>query len=444
MNDARRVRRYQLDGVTFLVRNSNALLADEMGLGKTAQAILATRSVLKQPGSDRALVIAPASLLGNWEREIETWAPDLPSRRVTGPQRDRAAVLSLPIALLVTSYEQIRADARALATARPFEVVILDEAQRIKNRASDTFLACSIVPRRRSWALTGTPLENSPADLVSVFQFLSPGVLRDGMQPSEVHTAVQDLFLRRTKEQVLPELPSIITQDLVLELAGEQRSAYDDLWQSRRSAARRHGVPVPASQLLALITQLKQLCNFDPDSGQSVKLEALQTILESFDRPEDKILIFSQYVETLRWLSRELGAFPHDLFHGGLGMAERDEVIARFTFDDGPRALLMSYGAGAVGLNIQAATVVLLFDRWWNPAVEDQAINRAHRMGRATTLQVVRLLVRDSIEERIVLLLHQKRDLIHSFVATAPNAVVDHEDRDALRAVLDLAVEDIG
>jgi SNF2 family DNA or RNA helicase len=379
------LRPYQWEGVSFLAYSEAALLADEMGLGKTVQAIIALRVILRRSVSKRALIITPASLVFNWERELAIWAPNLVVRRVIGTSVDRRMTYKLPIQVLVATYDQIRSDGVDMGHDVFFDVVILDEAQRIKNRHSRGALACRLIRRKQSWVLTGTPLENSLDDLASIFLFLKPGLIDAGMPPKEVHTRIRTHFLRRRKREVLKEIPPIIFQDMPLELSGAQQEAYTDLWVARKEKSWEKGFPVSEATMLALITKLKQLCNYDPTSGESVKWEALSVMLEDLSQPYDKIIVFSQYVDTLEFISRKMGSFPHSLYTGELSQEERDKVLAVFKDQDGPRALLMSLRAGGVGLNIQKATTVVLFDRWWNPAVEEQAIQRAHRFGRETS-----------------------------------------------------------
>ena len=436
------LRSYQWDGVRFLVRNEAALLADEMGLGKTVQAIVALRILFKNSVSGRVLIITPNALAYNWQRECAKWAPDLAVRRVMGTAEDRLATYQLPVQALIATYEQIRADALDMDTDIHFEAILLDEAQRIKNRHSQAALACRLLRRSKAWVLTGTPLENSIEDLISIFVFLSPGLVDSGMPPAEVHRRIQPHFLRRRKKDVLNEIPPIIMQDMMLELMGAQEAAYTDLWLARRARAKQNGVPVSDGALFALITKLKQLCNYEPDSGESVKLEALSVLLEDCSEPEDKVIVFSQYVQTLKFISDHLGSFAYDMYTGEQSQEEKDRVLARFRKQPGPRALLMSLRAGGVGLNIQEASTVVLFDRWWNPAVEDQAIQRAHRFGRTRPLHVIRFLVTDTIEDRIEAILKEKRADFERYVEDAENAPVRAFTREELRRILALTVGD--
>ncbi len=380
-----RLRPYQRDGVRFLLSQKAALLADEMGLGKTVQTAVALQAGRER--FQRNLLVAPTPLCLNWQRELEAWAPGLSVRRVMGDGQDRAATYSLPVRVLIASYDQIRRDIHRLHGTERFDLVILDEAQRIKGPNSQTSLACRTLQRDRAWALTGTPLENEPEDLISIFRFLDPGLLRRGMSIGEIHNAMKGHFLRRTKVDVLQELPPILVRDLPLELGTLQRRAYDAVWQERWSYMPSREEPSTAN-MLAVLTRLKQLCNYDPLSQQSIKLEALDPLLQRLSEAREKFLLFSQYVETLRWLSSHI-TLPHDIYHGGQSGEERERVLADFRNRPGPRGLLVSLRAGGVGLNLQEASTVIIFDRWWNPAVENQAIHRAHRFGRQEPLQVV-------------------------------------------------------
>jgi SNF2 family DNA or RNA helicase len=415
-----------------------------MGLGKTVQSAVALRLVMRDLGCRRALIVTPRSLKPNWLSELDIWGADLTVRRVEGSAEDRRAFYDLPIPVLLVSYEQVRADAVELSREQRFDIVILDEAQRIKSLESATAVACRSIPRARSWCLTGTPVENSAEDLVSIFKFLDRDLLHVGMPRAEVHRLIRPFFLRRLKRDVLPDLPPIIEQDLTLELNGGQREAYVRLWSERKQLARSGGLPVTAGNMLALITRLKQLCNYEPVTGESVKLEALQLVLDNLTAEDDKIIIFSQYVETLQWLRAQIDGIPADLFHGQLDEREREAAISRFRREPGPRVLLVSLKAGGVGLNLQEASTVVLFDRWWNPAAEAQAVNRAHRFGRNRPLFVLRFRVTDSIEDRVAAILEEKQEVIGEYVDEASNATVSTLTRTDLRRILDLGQTDVG
>ncbi len=300
------LRNYQRQGVDFLIRSEAALLADEMGLGKTVQAAVALSAVTRTGKTRRSLVVVPAPLRLNWEQEIRRWAPGLSVRVVRGDADERLAHYRLPFKVVIASYEQIRADAVTLSKEIDFDNVILDEAQRIKNPDSATAFACRILPRERSWALTGTPLENSVRDLISVFGFVRSGLLSAGMTRPEIHALMSPYYLRRRKRHVLPELPPIIVQDIPIELTGQQRQRYDDLWRGRKELVGT-GRRTSTANMLALITRLKQLCNFDDESQESAKMDALGLVVDGLSDDADKVIVFSQFVETLQWVAARLG-----------------------------------------------------------------------------------------------------------------------------------------
>ena len=439
MSRGEALRPFQREGVSFLFRNSAALLADEMGLGKTVQAITALRFLLRKPDIDRALIVVPASLGLNWQRELERWAPELVVRRLIGSQADRLAYYELPVAVLIATYEQVSVDALDRVPDGAFDIVILDEAQRIKNYSSRAAFACRLLPRDIAWALTGTPIENSRSDIESIFSFLHPGLVQSTDGKAKLLSAISPYFLRRRKAEVLADLPRIIVQDMVLELAERQHCAYNAAWEAGSMAFRQAPHPIPAPDLLALITRLKQICNFEPEGDESCKLDALQVLLESATATGTKVLIFSQYVETLNHLSQLIHTLPASVYSGTQSATERDGILTAFERESGPRVLLMSLRAGGVGLNIPSADLVVLFDRWWNPAVEAQAVNRAHRLGRSTPLHVVRFLVRDSVEERIDAILNAKQQLFDDYVESVEVADIQVLTRNDLIHALDIS-----
>lgn len=386
--------------------------------------------------------MVPASLKINWEQEVRKWASGLGVRRVLGDSDDRLATYMLPIPVLVVSYEQLRDDAPSIGSDINFDIVILDEAQRIKNSNSLVAMACKLVSRSRSWAPTGTPVENSAEDLEALFSFIKPGLIHSHMPRSLIHDRIRPYFLRRLKRDVLAEMPPILIQDITLELEAEQREAYSELWDQRAMLLQENGRPVSEVHLLALITRLKQLCNFEPQSQLSVKMNMLDDVLESLDANCEKCLIFSQYVKTLDFISSRVN-MPHAIYHGGLSEVERSELLQRFERNNGSFCLLVSLKAGGVGLNLNAASTVILFDRWWNPAVENQAIQRAHRFGRSRPLQVIRFIVRDTIEERISEVLNDKSALFEDYVEGAESWSPNVFDRSEMRRLLQLGTSDV-
>ena len=410
---------FQLEGMAFLLPRHGAVLADEMGLGKSMQAISSLRLLIHAGEARRVLVVCPKGLVSNWVRELGDWASEIPVAVIEGDPQKRRWLWSLPdVAVKIANYESVVRDREMVAELGvSFDLVVLDEAQRIKNRASQTSHAVRSLSRRRSWALTGTPVENSSDDLVGIFEFVAPGQLHEQMSPREMGSAAADHVLRRTKDKVLKDLPPRLNRDERIELTPEQRETYRQaeedgvlrLADMGRSATIRH--------VFELVLRLKQVCNFDTATGESAKLDCLQSDLEEIQASGRKALVFSQWVETLGRLKTALGRFGALEYHGGMSTAARDEAIRRFKHQKEHSVLLLSYGAGAVGLNLQFSQYVFLFDRWWNPAVEDQAINRAHRIGAAGAVTVSRYLAADTIEERIDEVLRKKRNLSEAILS---------------------------
>ena len=412
---------FQLEGVAFLYPRHAAVLADEMGLGKTMQAITALRLLLRAGEVSRVLLVCPKPLVANWSREFMRWAPEIPVVTIEGEQSRRHwqwRRSEMPVA--IANYELLLRDESVItAPGLRFDLVILDESQRIKNRASRTSKVVQVISRKRSWALTGTPVENCADDLVGIFEFVAPGLLSSDMRPRRIGRAVSDHVLRRTKDQVLSDLPPKLFRDAELELTRRQRESYTLAEEQGLLRLNALGHSVTIRHVLELILRLKQICNFDPATDESTKLERLAADLEEVAASGQKAIVFSQWVQTLKALAHRLGRFSPLEFHGEVPPRQRAAVLERFQNDPHHHVVLMTYGTGGVGLNLQFASYVFLFDRWWNPAVEDQAINRAHRIGTAGPVTVTRFLVAGTIEERIDQILRDKRELFDTIFSTA-------------------------
>ncbi len=409
---------YQMEGIAFLMPRAAALLADEMGLGKTMQAILALRLLFHAGLIQRGLVVCPKSLVFNWVRELRTWAEDLPVEVITGEADARRAawrVSNCPLKLV--NYELLTRDAALVADERvQFDVVVLDEAQRIKNHGSKTAEVVHSLNRRRSWALTGTPVENRSEDLVNIFRFVDPGRVPPETPARQLPLLTAGCILRRTKDEVLADLPPKTVRDAFVELTQAQRAAYDLAEKEGVVRLNALGDTITVQHVFELILRLKQICNFDPLTGESAKLEQLESDLAEIADSGRKAIVFSQWVRPLEILARELRALAPLQFHGKIPPGQRQAVLEQFRQQPRHGVLLMSYGTGSVGLNLQSANYVFLFDRWWNPAVEDQAINRAHRIGQKEPVFVMRFITPGTIESRIAEVLERKRELLHELL----------------------------
>lgn len=410
---------HQYAGVAFLFPRNTAILADEMGLGKTMQTITAIRLLIRSSQLKRVLLICPKPLVTNWVREFLTWAPELPTCVIEGNQAKREFIWrESNVPIKIANYELMTRDIEVIQSHElQYDLVVIDEAQRVKNRHGATSLAVRAVPRRKSWALTGTPIENSSDDLVGIFEFLSSGYLREGMAPKVLRTMVRDHIMRRTKTEVLKDLPPLLHRDELLDLSDQQRSTYDHAENEGVILLNQLGHSMTVQHVFELVLRLKQICNFDPVTGSSVKLERLQADLEEVMANGHKAIVFSQWVKTIRRLTDALSEANPLEYHGKIPSSKRDAVLAEFRENPDRHVLLMSYGAGSVGLNLQFCRDVFLFDQWWNPAVEDQAINRAHRIGSKGSVTVTRMITQNTIEERINEVLQSKRELFEQILS---------------------------
>lgn len=412
---------YQLEGIAFLMPRHAAMLADEMGLGKTAQAILALRLLFHQGIVKSGLLITPKPLIFNWARELKQWAPDLPFETFDGnTEQRRLTWYTSNCPLKLVNYETITRDAEIVADPKIyFDVVLLDEAQRIKNREGKTAQIIRSINRGRSWALTGTPIENRPEDLVNIFAFVDPGRIPPDTPPKRLPEYTSDCILRRTKDLVQSDMPPRIMRDLELELSPAQKFAYKRAEDEGIVHLNELGETITVQHVFQLVMRLKQICNFDPLTGESAKLEQLITDMEEVAESGQKAIIFSQWVEPLAVIAEALKKYGALQYHGKIPQPERTPILDRFKADPSCHVLLMSYGTGSVGLNLQFTNYVFLFDRWWNPAIEDQAINRAHRIGQKFPVTVTRFISENTIEKRIASILDEKRKIFTDLLSQA-------------------------
>jgi SNF2 family DNA or RNA helicase len=435
---------FQEEGVLFLYEREKALLADEQGLGKTIQALAAAGLLLSTGQIQQALVLCPASLVTNWVREARRWLPRLGDGAVVvkGSGLSRHYQWHSHVPLLIAGYETFRADAAAgRLPDRPQDLVILDEAQRIKNAETELAYACKSLPRRRSWALTGTPLENRLEDLLSIIEWLTGETAAGLGGTHRLREAQRSLQLRRKKEEVALQLPPKMVVHVTLELGETQRESYHRLESEGVLELRERGESLRVTHVLALLTRLKQVCNFCPATGESAKVEYVRAQLGEILASGRQALIFSQFTDEragLRRLAAEIGP-AMAVYHGGMGEAARDLEVHRFN-EGRTRVLGLSLRAGGVGLNLQRASYVFHFDRWWNPAVEWQAEDRAHRLGQELPVTVYRLVTAGTVEERIHNLLESKQVLFREIVEGAPSPQSSRLTIDELFDVLDLPV----
>ena len=439
------LRHYQREGLgwlAFLERMGlGGCLADDMGLGKTIQvlALLVRRQAeIRAAGITRrpTLVVVPKSLVFNWIEEARRFAPGLRVHNHTGNERSAAAGTLADHDVVITTYGTLRRDVIAHRDVE-FDYVILDEAQSIKNAASQAAKACRLLKARHRLALTGTPVENHIGELWSIFEFLNPGqlgsagrlrkFLAEGRASSEiVARAVRPYLLRRTKAQVLSDLPEKTEQTLFVELGDEQRKAYDELREHYRleltGRIGRQGIGRARIAVLEALLRLRQAaCHpglVDParvdDPGAKIE-ELLEQLDEVLDEGH-KVLVFSQFTSFLAILRRRLDAKQTVYEYLDGRTTDRQARVQRFQEDPDCRLFLVSLKAGGQGLNLTAADYIYILDPWWNPAVEAQAVDRAHRIGQTRRVFAYRLIARDTVEEKILALQDRKRELAESIV----------------------------
>jgi hypothetical protein len=308
---------FQCKGVQFLVDHESALLGDEMGLGKSIQAIVAMRVLFRTQKIRKVLLLSPKSVLYDWYHKLREWAPELSVLRVRASPQERAILWQMPAHIYLTTYSTLRNDIETV-NPRQFDLCLLDEIQYIKNPGAGVTQAARRIDTKIRWGLTGTPLENKVDDVVSLFAYLKPGLLHysDADRPGKVKDSIRPYFLRRRAADVLDDLPDKVSHEVWLELEPRQREAYEQAFREGRSIVDRGRT---VTHVLAQISKLKQLCNLDPDSRESCKLEYLQEQLGELRDSDEKALVFSQYpTKTLEEIEPSLSEFQPKVFHGQL------------------------------------------------------------------------------------------------------------------------------
>ena len=442
------LRPYQISGVEwmhFLRRyRFGGILADEMGLGKTIQA-LSHISIHSEDGVS-SLVVCPKTLLHNWAREAQMRFPEISVAVIEGSASERKRMIlqtkDVPH-LFVTSYPLVQRDIEWYkAREKPFHYLLLDEAQSIKNPRTKNAHAVKAIPAEYRLALTGTPLENSVEELWSVFDFLMPGflghhatfqkhfgkpIMEEGSKEALAHLKLKTscFMLRRTKDEVLKELPPKIEQTLRVELNDDQNVLYQEVLARTRTElfteVEKRGFKRAQIHILAALTKLRQICNHpslvEPTGMYtSAKLDACLEVVRELKAEGRKVLIFSQFTKMLDIIAASLRK-EHVAFSMLTGKTnKRQELVDSFNTDPDQTAFLISLKAGGTGLNLTSADAVVIFDPWWNPATENQAIDRTHRIGQKKTVNVYRLITTGTIEEKILALQSNKRALFDALV----------------------------
>lgn len=442
------LRPYQEQGLSWLKFihdiGSGGVLADDMGLGKTLQTIALLLTVKNEQKSLKALIVAPTSVVTNWVREIEKFAPTLEVALWHGQQRKEQEDQLHEADVIITSYALLRRD-EELFKSLDLDYAILDEAQHIKNPMSATAAAAKRLRAKKRLALTGTPIENRLSEIWSIFDFVSPGLLGplqkfeerfakpindgDHKTAARLRATIHPFILRRTKLEVAKDLPEKIEMDQICDMPAEQKALYGQIVREVRSQimgeVEKVGMAKAHIHILAGLTRLRQAaCDprllglprpfGDEDSG---KLVALRELIGECDEGGHKVLVFSQFVSMLQLIRDALDkdGIKYEYLDGAT--KDRAERVDRFQDDPTVTVFLISLKAGGTGLNLTAADTVIHFDPWWNPAVEDQATDRAHRIGQTKVVNVYRLVAQGTIEEKILQLKSKKRDLVASVLS---------------------------
>lgn len=462
------MRNYQKVGFKWFKTLSDygfgGILADEMGLGKTLQTIV---FLVTEKGEKPSIVIAPTSLVYNWQSEIERFAPELRAVVISGSKRQREELMSEinNCDVIITSYPLLRRDIEEYKGIS-FNYCILDEAQQIKNPASMNASSVKEIKAKGYFALTGTPIENSLTELWSIFDFIMPGYLLTHNKFSKLYetpivknsdkTALEELnrhikpfILRRLKKDVIKELPPKIEHKLVVEMTEEQKKLYAAYLSSAKNEIdeeiKDKGFSKSKIKILSILTRLRQIC-CDPSvfvqdfTGESGKMTALDDILEESIGQGHKILLFSQFTTVLQNISKRLqkNDISYMYLDGSTKSEGRMAMVKEFNEGDAS-IFLISLKAGGTGLNLTGADVVIHFDPWWNPAVEEQATDRAHRIGQQKTVEVIKLLAKGTIEEKIFNLQQKKKEIIKNVINEDMNednmiAQMTQEDLESLFA----------
>jgi superfamily II DNA or RNA helicase len=460
------LRGYQHRALRWLARTTElgfgALLADDMGLGKTLTVIAYH---LHRARPDRAagptLVICPASLLANWEREFARFAPDVPVRRYHAASRSLDGLTAPEGPVVVTSYGTLLRDAGRLAEV-PWGIVVADEAQQVKNHRSQAARALRALPAGARIAVTGTPVENSLSELWAILDWTNPGLFgtlaafrerygraaereAGGSAARRLGRLVSPFLMRRLKTDpdVAPELPEKVVSDRYVQLTREQAALYQAATADTLARIAASTGIARRGQVLRLLQSLRQICNSPAhflresaeewDAGaqaaRSGKLQVLEELMDSVAAAGDAALIFTGYVSMGHLIQAHLRTrgMPAGFLHGGVPVGKRQEMVDRFQSGDGV-ALILSVRAAGTGLNLTRAGHVIHFDRPWNPAVEDQATDRAHRIGQHRTVNVHHLIAEGTVEDRIAELLARKRGLTEAVLAGGETALTELDD----------------
>ena len=430
-----KLRDYQLDGFKYLKTldyyGFGGILADEMGLGKTIQTI----AFLLSKEQSKSIIITPTSLIHNWRSELEKFAPTLKIGLVNGSKKEREKIINnfKDYDVLLTTYGTIRNDLE-LYEKIDFDCCIIDEAQNIKNPLSMTTDAVKSINAKVKFALTGTPIENNLNELWSMFDYIMPGYLynitkfnaifiKNEANMNHLKQLIRPFILRRTKKQVIKELPDKIEKKFLVELNKEQRKLYGVYVNEVQKKLKEKKDVEDKITILSYLTKLRQIC-LDPSiisneyKSKSAKIETCLELIDNCINEDNKVLVFSQFTTVLKNIGEKLrkNKIEYSYLDGQTKAIERIRLVNEFNESKDKKVFLISLKAGGTGLNLTSANTVIHFDPWWNPSVENQASDRAHRLGQENVVEVIKLIAKGTIEEKIIKLQEQKKELIDDII----------------------------
>ena len=430
------LRDYQLTGFKWFKTLSHyefgGILADEMGLGKTVQTI----AFLLSEKNKKSIIVTPTSLIYNWRSEFEKFAPTMKIKIVHGNKEDREFSKDeiKDIDVLITTYGTLRNDYN-LYEDITFDFCIIDEGQNIKNPLSQSSEVVKELKAKVKFALTGTPIENNLIELWSLFDYILPGYLYSKRKfqekfikadkgSKELKKLIKPFILRRLKNDVMSELPDKIEKRFLIEMTEEQKKVYKAYVDDVKVKMKEKDFTTDKITIFSYLTKLRQL-TLDPAiliegyTGGSGKIDVTVELVEKFIKEKHKILLFSQFTSVLDSIKKVLEAEGIEYFYldGATKASERVQLVNEFNASDKVKIFLISLKAGGTGLNLTSADVVIHFDPWWNPAIEDQATDRAHRFGQKNVVEVIKLIAKGSIEEKIIKLQESKKEIINEIMS---------------------------
>lgn len=467
LEDTSILRDYQLTGVKWLYNLAKTgfggILADEMGLGKTIQVIYYIKQMLKDSPTSKFLIVVPTSLAYNWEHEFDSFASQIKKAICIGSKEKRKHILKdlNKINVIITTYGLLREDEEIYENLN-FNTMIIDEAQNIKNNHAGITKVVKSIKAETKFALTGTPLENSILELWSIFDFIMPGYLanltkfqskykiKDFDEDSEIlikglSKQINPFILRRKKSDVVKELPEKLINDIYIDLKDEQKKLYvaelNRVKEEMDKIIKEEGMNKARFLILQLLTKLRQICIdpsivYDNYTDGSNKIEQLENIVSEYTKNNHKVLIFSSFKTALNIVKEKLNnaKIKTYMIDGSVPAKTRIEMVDNFNENDDIKVFLIMLKSGGTGLNLASADVVIHLDLWWNPQAENQATDRAHRIGQTNTVEVIHLITKGTIEEKILELQNKKRIL--------SDKLIDGEIRDK-NIISELTKEDI-